>query len=234
MGFHHGSVVTLLLKTCEGLITRLKGFVRQKRALISLRDQFLGATTAVSLLVLSTVSPGVSATAAAGEKPLSFIALDCDSAVKGPKAKACWLVQSVGEWKWVANQYSGDQNGLTLPLQTDFTKHTIIVIDHGLATTAVHMSTEAVLKSDAGVIVENAIRIPGPGVSVEGQTHRLIQVIRCNKTTGPLIVRVRYQEYDSLGFIRDRVGPPPGREALLRPLESEQKPAPEQQSVPGK
>lgn len=194
------------------------------RLAVTLRgDKFLAAAL---LVILSGALPGIDdASGAPADKSMNFTAIECDELLKGPDGKRCWLIQSPGEWKWVANQYSKDpDNSLMLPLQTDFKKHTVVVVDHGLATTAVHLATDAVVKSNEGLVVENSIRIPGPGVASDGKAHRLMQVIRCDKTTGPLVVKVQYQEYDNNGFIRTKNGAPPGRDTLLNPSNSEKNP----------
>ncbi len=183
------------------------------------QQALLMLVSAALILVLHVVAPCRAAGAAPVDRPLNFTVVDCDQVLKGPEGKRCWLVEKPGEWKWVSNQYPSDSKALTLPADTDLRKHTVIVIDYGLATTAVHLSIDGVLKTQDGLVVETAVRIPGPGVPSDGKPHRLLQVVRCNKTAGPLIVRVKYQEYDSLGFIRDKPGLPAGREIFLRPDE---------------
>ncbi|MBY0551186.1 MAG: hypothetical protein K2W95_28155 [Candidatus Obscuribacterales bacterium] len=166
------------------------------------------------------VSPVTVAAAATPDKQLLFTITDYGNNVAhGPEGKNCWLVQNAGEWKWVSNQYAAGRDHLPLPAGCDLKRDTLVVIDYGLATSAVHLYVDDVFRSKDGLVVETALRMPAQGVESGGKAHRLLQVVRCAKTAGPLIVRVRYQEYDSLGFIRDKTGPLPTREILLRGTE---------------
>lgn len=175
---------------------------------------------AAVVLTLPVVSPVTVVAAATPDKPLLFTVTDYGAHVtRGPEAKQCWLVQKPGEWKWVSNQYATSREHLTLPAGCDLKRDTLVVIDYGLATSAVHLYVDDVAKAKDGLVVETALRMPAQGVECGGKAHRLLQVVRCAKTPGPLIVRVRYQEYDSLGFIRDKTGPLPTREILLRGTE---------------
>lgn len=179
--------------------------------------QWVRLALVACVVTLPAVAPVMVAAAATPDKPLLFAVTDYGNNVaRGPESKQCWLVQNAGEWKWVSNQYAAGRDYLTLPAGCDLKKDTLVVIDYGLATSAVHLYVDDVSKSKEGLVVDTAVRMPAQGVEPGGKAHRLLQVVRCAKTAGPLIVRVRYQEYDSLGFIRDKTGPLPTREILLR------------------
>lgn len=180
------------------------------------------AATLLALVTLPVVTPGSAAAGATPDRQLVFNVTDYgDHVSRGPETKQCWLVQKPGEWKWVSNLYNSHNDPLALPPGCDLRRDTLVVIDYGLATAGVHLYVDDVLKSTKdGLIVDTAIRTPAEGNPSEGKAHRLLQVVRCAKTTGPLTVRVKYQEYDSLGFIRDKVGPVPSQ--LLRGTEPKQ------------
>ena len=170
------------------------------------------------LLVLALVTLGGAATAAPADKSLDFTIVNYGKLLKGPAVKRCWLVQKPAEWQWIANEYR--QGGaLPLPVGTDFRRHTLIVIDYGLATTAVHLSIDNVIREKGTLLVDAAIRTPAAGVSADGTTHRLLQVARCAKSLGTLTVQVKNQEYDAQGFIREKSALPLEHPATLRGLE---------------
>lgn len=232
----------------QGKFRQLRGFwLRKYRA--RLQDHWTGVVRALMVVVLLggaqsaiEVTVPCSAAAAAGEKDLNFTVVDYNKVLKGPDNRHCWLVQKPGEWKWIGNEYSQDGKILPLPVGTDFNKHTLLVIDFGLATNAVHLNVDRVFKYKEGLVAELAVRTPGNGVPVGGPAHRLLQVVKCEKAPGPLLVHVKYQEYDSSGFIRDKPGNPPSRETLMRGTTPPQKegdsakpaePSPQNSAPPG-